>query len=114
MKQVVVVREGEWGFMSQSKGDYNHWFGRLSSWTKGVADLTFVETVRDFDMYRAKTDVVVFVSRGMREQARVLKSSYPDLTVILLTGLPDWKERTGVVVLDKAVITKEEWLKTIE
>ena len=113
--RLVLVKEGEWGRLSSKRGDYDLQIELYTDYSSEFADVLLAETLADaLKIIKSHgVEVVVFISRGMISDARMLKLSYPDLKVILLTGLPNWRETSGVIVVNKWDLTYKLWKQAV-
>ncbi|HEY4694898.1 MAG TPA: hypothetical protein VIH52_02965 [Candidatus Nanoarchaeia archaeon] len=103
MTKVLIVKEGEWGLLSSERGDYDAWAGLVQ---RKVSESAEAVTVNSFDDAQTLIgwggiDKVIFLTRGMIDKARQVKQAYPDIRVVVFTGLYNWEETSGVVVIDK-------------
>jgi len=101
--KVLIVKEGEWGLLSSERGDYDAWAGLVQ---RKVSESAEAVTVNSFDDAQTLIgwggiDKVIFLTRGMIDKARQVKQAYPDIRVVVFTGLYNWEETSGVVVIDK-------------
>lgn len=119
-RHVVIVREGQWGFMDRTilrdNETYEQW---VQSITRNLRDarrqhpvtgafdiVATVEVVDTLAEARGRVDlggvdVLVFISFGMRDGAIAIARAHPSLRIIVLTGLPENGERDGVHVVSK-------------
>ena len=104
MPKVIIVNEGEWGMLSSKRGDYNSWVKIIQRRVSESAEVVTVGSLDDAIPIIEEIEVagIIFISRSMIEEARQIKRSNPTIRVILLTGLLDWNEDSGVIVIDKS------------
>ena len=96
MQRVVIVRQGIWGEPT-SRDDYDAWVKFIERAIKEVlakATVRRVETFKEAEMavQGGMVDVLVFVSPEMIPVAGKIKETYPDLRVVLFSGLPTKEE----------------------
>lgn len=86
--KVIIVKEGQWG--SVPPRDYSRVIGMCERLLKGAgAEVCIVETAQDArEILRlGKVVSVIFISRGAYPEAGILAKDFPDLKVIILSGL---------------------------
>ncbi len=93
-KRVLIVKEGQWGWVEPE--EYQEliklYTGILEeakdSLGNQLAQVTIVDTIKEAEArIRMEADVVVFVSRGVEEEAERIAREHPKIRVIVFTGL---------------------------
>lgn len=113
--KVVIVKEGRWG--SVSPGDYSRVIKMCERILRGAgAEVCIVETAQDArEILRlGKVVSVIFVSRGAYPEAGSLAKDFPDLKVIILSGLdplPEELRKKNVVWLQKGQFSECDLIK---
>ncbi|PJA63867.1 MAG: hypothetical protein CO160_01665 [Candidatus Portnoybacteria bacterium CG_4_9_14_3_um_filter_43_11] len=116
-QRVFIVKEGQWGLMKPEEYEsiiklYKEVLERAED-TKGnkMAEVEVVETTKEaVKRANMEADVVVFISRGMEEEAEKLASAYPRIKVVVFTGaIPQGK----VIWVNKACAAGMETIQNI-
>lgn len=121
MKTVVIVNAGGWGALSAEKGSYDHFVELLreivDAATVGVhgrdekaAEVHVVRSVGEAleQLDGRAVQALVFVTRGMLDEARRIKHQRPKIRVVVLTGnIPD----DDVIVVNKLWVLSNAQLK---
>jgi hypothetical protein len=110
MKKVVIVNAGGRGKLSAAEGSYDtiamglkRWFEEAESPIKPGTKIVEAVVVSSMEeaMEKFGTEVLVFLTAGMLEEARKFKRSHKDIKVIVLTGL---------IPEDEVIIVDKNWL----
>ncbi len=107
MKRVVIVNKGSWG--GTDKGSYASWiralirtikgFERVNEFTRSREKMAEVQVVDSLEeAVEKKPDLLIFISRGIIDEAKGLNKIYPQILMILFTGLPPKEE---LIILQK-------------
>lgn len=102
LKNVIIVKEGEYGLMKQSKGDYDDLIASLKRTLKEWAEVEVVETTEKAEnsIVKKGADSVIFVSRGTLPKAQAIRKKFPEINVFLFTGL---------VPNDEVILLSKTW-----
>ena len=113
ISRVVIVNAGGRMQLSAEAGDYDQTVDFLVRTLTGLKSVTppernraeakVVTSVEDADMelQHGRVDVLIFMTLGLRHEAERIKTQYPKVKVIVLTGLlPD----------DEVVLVDKSWL----
>jgi|GEM_PF-2892992 len=109
-KRVAIVAEGTWGAM-QEKG-YDNWTQSMVTMLEGarrkgreepraiVEVVPSVTALRErIGHYPGHPDIVIFRTRGIVREAHAIKRDYPDVKVVVFSGLLPEDE---VIFVDKS------------
>lgn len=115
-KKVAIVHEGEWGMLSQSRGDYGDWVAIVKEAIEEAEEAPEVRVVKKTGEALSWLDgrgVIIFVTRGMVYRAEEITEEYPQMRVILLTGLPPRGITEKVIIINKGEFNKERFQKIV-
>ena len=107
-KRVAIVKAGEWGDMKQDEGHYDRTvelledFLRKEMWASENQPKFAVAVVPNtsdaFSWLGGSAGAIVYISRGMLDEAHKIASEHPRVRVVLYTGaIPEGE----VVILSK-------------
>jgi len=119
-RKIVIINAGSWGMLERE--DYDSHLKALVPMLElacepsehekedlpdGVAYVTVISSVEDAEALasRGLADIVIFISRGMLDEARAFRKAHSSSRVVLLTGLIPEEE---VVILDKRWLVDSE------
>lgn len=116
MKFVAIVDEGQEGWESRARGDYEKWNNlilRALDALPGQANEQFVQVAKTTKkalvaLARCATDdnaVLIFTTRDMFYDARRIKATRPQLRVVLVPEAPD-KDLSGqgVTIISRVLL----------
>ena len=111
--RVAIVKAGHWGNLRQSKGDYDFVVQELeaslkeaaSSDGKPCAEVRVVESTEEALAWLYSRGIIVYISRGMTDEAKKVAAEHRYIRAILFTGvIPDGE----VVFLRKSWISSDK------
>ena len=93
--KVAIVKAGQWGNLLQASGDYDDRVERLEQWLKEarstddqpVAEVLVVKTTDEALAWMGGgSGAIIYVSRGMTEEAKKVAAEHHRIRVTLFTG----------------------------
>lgn len=114
MQKVLIVKEGRWVVKTESYQElvemYKKVLDRAEDEGNKMAMVEIIGTAKEAEKRAEMADVVVFVSRGMEDEAEKLAKAFPRLKVIVFTGdIPQSK----VIWVNKTWATEPETIQNI-
>ena len=110
--KVAIVKAGEWGNRRQSEGHNDELVERLERWLnearwgtddQPAAEVRVVKTTDEALAWVAGRGAIVYVSRGMAEEAKKIATEHRYIRVTLFTGLiPD----------EEVVFVQNNWISS--
>ena len=98
MKKVAILNVGRWGMVTRDEYDEISRYLLKDLQQEGLDVVVLTEVPEPLEEYSS----LIFMTRGMLQEAREMKKMFPEKTVILLTGwVEPGDEAEGVVPIWK-------------
>ncbi|MBI4032768.1 hypothetical protein HY374_03620 [Candidatus Berkelbacteria bacterium] len=116
--RVAIVNAGHWGNLREGDDDYTSLVEKLEESLKKAkrtddqpaADVRVVRSTDEALAWLYNRDVIIYISRGMTDEAKKVAAEHPRIRVILFTGLvPDGE----VIFVSKTWVYSSEQIRNV-